>query len=140
MESANMNPHLDKLSEMLNLSPYQKNALAEGQGKYDMSRLVKRGALLYAPYDAGGLIGMAADLLRGRRADLIGRNKTLLRNMRGIRFYSAGCRDITRGVYARNTKRRRALKLCMRCDKFAQERRIEILHYFRQGITPRAGR
>ena len=61
MESANMNPHLDKLSEMLNLSPYQKNTLAAGAGKYDMSRLVKRGGLLYAPYDAGGLIGIAAD-------------------------------------------------------------------------------
>ena len=99
MESANMNPHLDKLSEMLNLSPYQKNTLAAGAGKYDMSRLVKRGGLLYAPYDAGGLSGIAADLLRGRRADLIGRNKTLLRNMRGIRFYSAGFHSVRVGGF-----------------------------------------
>lgn len=94
-----MNPHLDKLSEMLNLSPYQKKALVAGQGKYNMARLVKRGGLLYAPYDAGGLMGMAADLLYGRRADLIGRNKTLLHAQRGIRFHSAGFHSVRVGGF-----------------------------------------
>lgn len=94
-----MNPQIDKLSEMLNLSPYQKNALAAGAGKYDMSRLVKCGGLLYAPYEASGLMEKVVDLLRGCRADLIGKNKTLLRSQRGIRFYGAGFHSVRVGGF-----------------------------------------
>ena len=44
-----MNPQIEKLSRMLNLSPYQSQTLVGGSDKYNMSRLVKRGGLLYAP-------------------------------------------------------------------------------------------
>ena len=90
MENFIMNPQIEKLSRMLNLSPYQAQTLVGGSDKYNMSRLVKRGGLLYAPYNMRGVFGRASDILRGRRADLIGYNKTLLRGQRGIKFYAAG--------------------------------------------------
>ncbi len=96
-----MNSQLDKLSDILSLSPYQKSALAAGADKYNMSRLVKRGGVLYAPYGARGLFGTVVDFVRGPRADLIGCNKTLLHAQRGIRFYAAGyhCVRIGRFMY-----------------------------------------
>lgn len=96
-----MDAHLEKLSDILSLSPYQKSALAAGGQKYNMSRLVKRGGVLYAPYGARGLAGALADLFMGRRADLIGQNKTLLHAQRGIKFYAAGyhCVRIGRFMY-----------------------------------------
>ncbi len=96
-----MNPQIEKLSRMLNLSPYQSQALAMGGEKYNMSRLVKRGGLLYAPYNMRGIFGAASDMLRGRRADLIGHSKTLLRAQRGIKFYADGyhCVRIGRFMY-----------------------------------------
>lgn len=94
-----MNSHLDKLSDMLRLSPYQKEVLAAGEGKYNMSRLVKRGGLLYAPYGARGAAAVVADLLRGRRADLIGPSKTLVRDMRGIKFHAAGFHSVRIGRF-----------------------------------------
>lgn len=99
MESVNMDSHLEKLSDMLRLSPYQKEALAAGAGKYNMSRLVKRGGLLYAPYDSRGLFDMATNLLRGHRADLIGYNKTLLRAHRRIKFHAAGYHSVRVGRF-----------------------------------------
>ncbi len=101
MENFIMNPQIEKLSRMLNLSPYQSQTLVGGSDKYNMSRLVKRGGLLYAPYNMRGVFGRASDILRGRRADLIGYNKTLLRGQRGIKFYAAGyhCVRIGRFMY-----------------------------------------
>lgn len=81
-----MNSQIEKIAEQLNLTPYQKAILSVAGKKYNMSRLEKRGGLLYAPYNAKNLM----DFFRGCRADLIGRNKTLLCGHRGIKFYSAG--------------------------------------------------
>lgn len=94
-----MTTHLDKLADMLNLSPYQKYALAAGGDKYNISRLVKRGGLLYAPYDTDGILGAVGDLLRGHRADLIGQNKILLRAQRRIRFHAAGFHSVRIGGF-----------------------------------------
>ena len=55
-----MNPQIEKLSRMLNLSPYQSQTLVGGSDKYNMSRLVKRGGLLYAPYNMRGVFGRAS--------------------------------------------------------------------------------
>jgi len=96
-----MDAQLEKLSDLLSLSPYQKNTLAAGVDKYNMSRLVKRGGVLYAPYGARGLTGAVADFFMGRRADLIGQNKTLLRAQRRIKFFRGGyhCVRIGRFMY-----------------------------------------
>lgn len=64
-----MNPQIEKLSRMLNLSPYQAQTLVGGSDKYNMSRLVSAvgccmrhiicvaclgGRLIF--YEGGGLI------------------------------------------------------------------------------------
>jgi len=100
-EKKAMDTQLEKLSDLLSLSPYQKFTLAAGLDKYNISRLIKRGGVLYVPRRSHGLLGVAADFFMGRRADLIGRNKTLLHAQRRIKFYAAGyhCVRIGRFMY-----------------------------------------
>jgi hypothetical protein len=64
-----------------------------------MSRLEKRGGVLYAPYVAHGFWGRVSHVLFGARADLIGKNKTLLRAQRKIRFYANGFHCVKIGRY-----------------------------------------
>ncbi|MDR1337672.1 MAG: hypothetical protein LBJ73_01430 [Rickettsiales bacterium] len=81
------------LSQHLRLTPYQTYVLENNGMKYDLSRLVKRGDILYAPYlcdDRRGVTEFCARILFGRRADLIGTDRMLVRDRRGIKIYSAG--------------------------------------------------
>ncbi len=83
--------HIDALAQNLNLTPYQRQILESNYNDYDVSGLVMRGGALYAPRRRrSGMFARASDALRGRHADLIGRNKTLLQDVRGIRFYARG--------------------------------------------------
>lgn len=88
--SKNMN--VEKLSEMLRLSPYQTYVLEINYYKYNLSRLVKRGGVLYAPYMVGaGLRHKMGGILRGVPADLIGADKMLVRGCRRVKFFATGC-------------------------------------------------
>lgn len=96
-----MDARFEKLSHTMNLTPYQAQVLAAGADKYDMSRLVKRGPVLYAPHAVRGIWQNAVRLFAGRRADLIGKTKTLLRAQRRIKFFPGGfhCVRIGRFMY-----------------------------------------
>ena len=94
-----MQNKIDSLSENLNLSSYQSNKLKTHYERYNMSRLEKRGGVLYAPYATHGMRQFIEKLLLGARADLIGKNSVLLRARRGIRFYSNGYHCVRVGRY-----------------------------------------
>lgn len=87
-----MTANVEKLSEMLRLSPYQTYVLEINYYKYNLSRLVKRGGVLYAPYVVGaGLRHKMNGFLRGVPADLIGTDRMLVRGCRRVKFFSTGC-------------------------------------------------
>ncbi len=96
-----MHENINKLAELLNLSPYQTNKLKDYCGRYNMSGLQQRGGVLYAPYLSRGMYGWVMRMLFGARADLIGKDKVLLRSQRGIKFYANGyhCVRVGRHVY-----------------------------------------
>ncbi|MDE6477715.1 MAG: hypothetical protein K2L94_00515 [Alphaproteobacteria bacterium] len=103
---------VSKLCERLRLTPYQSYILEMNCHKYNLSRLVKRGGVLYAPYLSGAKnrwTDAAARLVRGPRADLIGPDRMLVRAQRGIRFCADGCYCARHGgvkYYADATGRR----------------------------------
>ncbi|MCL1891967.1 MAG: hypothetical protein FWF97_01565 [Alphaproteobacteria bacterium] len=80
--------HIEKLAEHFRLSPFQISIL-EGHGdEYDLEKLVKKGDVLYAPYSHDS--NFMAKFLSGPRADLVGKNRILVRNGRGIKLYGTG--------------------------------------------------
>lgn len=84
---------LNRLSGYLGLSAYQSYILGRNATRYDLSRLVKRGGILYAPYLPNQNNGLREDVERaifGPRADLIGPDRMLIHNRRGIKIYSSG--------------------------------------------------
>ncbi len=58
------------LSRHLGLTPYQSQVLQENYKKYDLSRLVKRGDVLYVPHRAN-----FARRILNPKTDLIGPDK-----------------------------------------------------------------
>ena len=94
-----MYDYIHNLSKNLNLTQYQENKILSDYEKYNVSRLEKRGGVLYAPYVAHGFWGRVSRVLFGARADLIGKNKTLLRAQRNIRFYANGFHCVKIGRY-----------------------------------------
>ncbi len=96
-----MKQHINLLAQNLNLSPYQSNKLMTNYERYNMSRLEKRGGVLFAPYQSVGAWGWLIRKLFGTRADLIGENKTLLQAQRNIKFCANGyhCVRVGRYVY-----------------------------------------
>ena len=52
-----MHDYMDKLLHNLNLTSYQENKIKSHCDRYNMSRLEKRGGLLYAPYVVHGFLG-----------------------------------------------------------------------------------
>lgn len=68
------------LAKNLGLSPYQQDILISNQDKYDMSGLVKRGGVLYAPHllRTKSIFEIARRALTGASADLIGQDRMLL--------------------------------------------------------------
>jgi hypothetical protein len=84
---------IDMLARYLRLTPYQAYILEKNSTKYDFSRLVKRGGILYAPYrcdDRSGFAEYCARKLFGPRADLIGADRILASDRRRIRIYPTG--------------------------------------------------
>ena len=82
-----------KLSEQLRLTPYQSYILEQNGEKYDLDALVKKGVVLYAPYRCKMTRGFADRIQKiffGHRADLIGSDRILVRDQRGIRLYATG--------------------------------------------------
>jgi len=82
------------LSQRLNLTYYQVCVLEHNFYKYDMGGLVKKGGILYAPYqndEPSGFYDLFVKIIRGRRADLIGADRILIYNQRGIHVYTEGC-------------------------------------------------
>ena len=95
-----MNCDIDKLATILGLSQYQKSVLMANRDAYNMSRLVKRGCALYAPRAASrNIFDFVRCIFCGRRADLIGRDKMLVRNTRGIDFRARGFYSAPVGRY-----------------------------------------
>ncbi|MBR4891858.1 MAG: hypothetical protein IKZ34_01595 [Alphaproteobacteria bacterium] len=94
-----MHDYITKLSENLNLTRYQENRLRLHYDKYNVSRLEKRGGLLYAPYVAHGVFGRVSRMFFGVRADLIGKNKTMLQAQRNIKLCANGFHCVKVGRY-----------------------------------------
>lgn len=68
-----MENNFDVLAYTLNLSPNQRRQLFADPDKYDISRLVVRDGVLYAPQRARGALGAFRKLIFGPRVDLIRR-------------------------------------------------------------------
>ena len=94
-----MHEYINTLSHNLNLSSYQENKIKTHCDRYNMSRLEKRGGLLYAPYVVHGFFGYMSRMFFGVQADLIGQNKTLLQAQRNIKFYANGFHCVKVGRY-----------------------------------------
>ncbi len=94
-----MKQKINSLAYNLNLSSYQSNKLMINYERYNMSRLEKRGGVLYAPYLSIGVWGWIMQRLFGVRADLIGENKTLLHAQRNIKFCANGYHSVRVGRY-----------------------------------------
>ncbi len=89
------------LAKNLGLSPYQQDILISNQDKYDMSGLVKRGGVLYAPHllRTKSIFEIARRALTGASADLIGQDRMLLCGQRKIKFYAGGFHCVSVGKF-----------------------------------------
>lgn len=94
-----MHNNIHALVHNLNLSEYQENKIKSHYDRYNISRLEKRGGLLYAPYVVHGFWGRVSRVLFGVRADLIAENKTLLQAQRNIKFCANGFHSVKVGKY-----------------------------------------
>lgn len=94
-----MQDYANKLIDMLKLSQYQSSKLKTNYDRYNISRLQKRGGVLYAPYATRGVWQYLVRVLCGARADLIGQNKTLLQAQRNIKFCANGYHSVRVGKY-----------------------------------------
>ena len=84
---------IESISERMRLSPYQSQILLTYKYKYNLDGLRKRGDALFAPHHCNGARG-TTDLLKrfwsGPRADLIGSDRMLAVDQRGIKLYDCG--------------------------------------------------
>ncbi|MBQ8255372.1 MAG: hypothetical protein IJY99_00190 [Alphaproteobacteria bacterium] len=94
-----MQEYINSLSQNLNLSNYQTNRLKKDYDLYNISRIQKRGGVLYVPYLSHGFWGRVGRVLFGARADLIGHDKILLRAQRNIKFCANGYHCVRVGKY-----------------------------------------
>ena len=120
-----MDSDIDKLAILMGLTAYQKNVLKSHPDIYRLSGLIKRGNALYAPRNATShkILNFLYILFLGKSADLIGSNKMLVRDTRGIEFCAGGFYSapigrryryyaddngniITRDVFLRETNKR----------------------------------
>lgn len=94
-----MNIEIDKLASVMGLTQYQTNVLKARPDVYNIRRLVKRGSVLYAPRSIHGVVGFVRRMFYGRPADLIGRDKMLVCNQCGIRFFAHGFYSVPIGPF-----------------------------------------
>lgn len=92
---------IDDLAKLLSLSQYQYDVLKSNYKKYDISGLVKRGGVLYAPYllKTDSLSSLIRTVLYGKHADLIGQNKMLASGKKKIKFYAGGFHCVCLGRF-----------------------------------------
>ncbi len=90
---------INNLCQILCLSQYQTNKIKAHYDRYNISRLQKRGGVLYAPYATRGIWEYFARILFGVRADLIAPDKTLLQAQRNIKFCANGYHCVRVGKY-----------------------------------------
>ena len=84
---------VERLIDLMRLSPYQAHIIRNFYYKYDLSGLKKTGPVVLAPYRSetcSGLRDSIGRLVMGRRADLIGSDRILAQNQRGIKVYPGG--------------------------------------------------
>ena len=84
---------MDKLINKLRLNSFQQKALFGNPEKYDLNGLVRKGVLVYAPLanqGSGCLAGKLSRFFHGPKADLIGEDKILVSEQRGIKLYRTG--------------------------------------------------
>ncbi len=90
--------NIDNVSKQLSLAEFQKNVLRENCDKYNLSGLIKRGKVLYAPHHCNAnLAEFLQSLFFGKKADLIGANKILLSSARRIKLYAYGYHCVNMG-------------------------------------------
>jgi hypothetical protein len=77
----------------LHMTPYQSYIIQNNWLRYDLTRLVKVGSVLYAPYRCNRISSFCDCIKRiflGRRADLIGEDRIIVIGKRGIKVYNDG--------------------------------------------------
>jgi len=85
---------ISALCSTLHLSPYQSYVLENHPVKYDLARIARHGAVLYAPhaYSRSEVFKeFCFRIILGPRADLIGPEGMLVFDQRGIKVYPVGC-------------------------------------------------
>jgi hypothetical protein len=88
-----MAAHIKDIVDILRLTPYQSYILSENSGIYDMYGIVKRGGVIWIPRKcrlSKDFIDHIGKVFRGPRADLIGPDRVLVYNQRGIKLYPSG--------------------------------------------------
>jgi hypothetical protein len=77
----------------MKLTPYQMYMLEQNAHKYNLPKIVKQGSVIYAPHKCpspGSFRDGIKRLVLGEQADLIGPDRMLLMNKRGIKLYKDG--------------------------------------------------
>jgi hypothetical protein len=83
----------ERIAQSMFLTPYQFYILEQNGYKYDLARIRKKGNILYAPYKcklAHNFRDAVAKMLYGARADLIGPDRILVLDRRGIKIHNDG--------------------------------------------------
>ena len=80
------------LCRNLGLTPYQTDTIANNRAKYHTEKMVKRNGIVMIPYraDARDWREFCARVLFGPRADLLGADRPLAIDRRGIRSHHDG--------------------------------------------------
>ena len=79
--------------ELLHLTPYQAYMLEQHGHKYDLDRVHKKGQIMCAPYKSNSCYGLRDcyhRVFHGPRVDLIGADRVLVCDQRGVKLYSGG--------------------------------------------------
>lgn len=84
---------------LLRLTPYQSYVLASNSDKYNIGRIVKRGGVVFVPYQSRGIFGFFKKILFGVNVDVIGQNKMLVTNQRNVKVFSNGYHYVKFGPY-----------------------------------------
>jgi hypothetical protein len=81
--------HFERMARSLHLTPYQLYMLEQNAYKYNLRKLIKRGNVLYAPYKSElsrGFRDGIRKIVLGARADLIGPDRMLAIDQRGLKL------------------------------------------------------
>jgi hypothetical protein len=88
-----MHTRIENIANRLRLSPYQSYILLLHGHKYRLDSLMKRGDVLYAPHHCNlsrDTRDFFEKVLLGPRVDLIGSDRILVADQRGVKLYDTG--------------------------------------------------